>query len=261
MGFARVRGAVRGGSLVCVLAAALAVPCVLFPSGARAFSNHESFSTPAVDGGGGGRYFTGSIADGYTCAVCHRGGPIPADVTILGIPPDGFVPGAVVNLTITVDNGNAAAFEIVSETGAGAGTLDVSPATCLADPTVTPVWSASPGNGRTVAGLDGCSTNNRLQLAWTAPPTAEPVWINFAVVGNDGGNGEPTDDGVYVYSYLLPPVGDGAESARVSAGCSTASGPGSLFGPAVLTLLLGLFARRRGSARCGSARCGSARRG
>jgi hypothetical protein len=231
-------------TLTRVLAVA-ALGVTALPSAAFAFSNHTSFAEPAENGGGGERYFTGSVRDGYTCAVCHRGGPIPADVTIAGIPEDGFVPGAVVNLTITVDNGNGAAFEIVSQTGSGVGTLAVTPEDCLAAPTVTAVWSASPGNGRTVAGLDGCSTNNRLQVAWTAPATIDPVWINFVVVGNAGGNGEPTEDGVYVYSYLLPAVGDGADSARVSGTCATARGPGSLVAPAFLTLLLGLLARRR----------------
>ena len=54
-------------------------------SSAAAFSDPELFSAPAEQGGGGGRQFTGSRLDGFTCSVCHSGGAEP-DVVIEGLP-------------------------------------------------------------------------------------------------------------------------------------------------------------------------------
>src|SRR5207244_2345573 len=52
---------------------------------ARAFSDVEGFGKPVEQGGGGGRWFTGSATDGFTCGVCHRGGHSP-DLNIFGLP-------------------------------------------------------------------------------------------------------------------------------------------------------------------------------
>lgn len=59
---------------------------------ARAFGDYELFFADPVDGGAGGRWFTGSPADGYTCSVCHEGGrqwPVQVD----GLPTgQGYLP-------------------------------------------------------------------------------------------------------------------------------------------------------------------------
>jgi len=76
---------VAGAPLVALLIA-------LAPSAVRAYSDGASFDAPALTGGGGGRHFTGSSADGYSCAVCHGAVSAPAP-TIDGLPTGGFESG------------------------------------------------------------------------------------------------------------------------------------------------------------------------
>jgi len=38
-----------------------------------AFSDVSLYTAPVTEGGGAGRFFTGSRVDGYACSVCHRG--------------------------------------------------------------------------------------------------------------------------------------------------------------------------------------------
>src|SRR5262245_23122316 len=60
--------------LVRWLAIVVACGCLLgFVDDARAFSDPTIYGKyPSQKlGGGGGRYFTGSPADGYSCSVCH----------------------------------------------------------------------------------------------------------------------------------------------------------------------------------------------
>lgn len=59
---------------------------------AYAHSDPELFGADVAEGGSGGRYFTDSRADGFSCAVCH-GAREARDVEVFGWP-DTFVPGA-----------------------------------------------------------------------------------------------------------------------------------------------------------------------
>jgi hypothetical protein len=59
------------------------------------------FAMPVSGGGGGGRYFTGSRVDGYSCSVCHTGGTEPT-VVIDGIP-DKLVTGERYQLVVHWD--------------------------------------------------------------------------------------------------------------------------------------------------------------
>lgn len=74
------------------------VLCAWLGSGQRAaaFLRSDEFSADptAQLGGGGGRYFTGSPADGFDCSVCHTSNP-PYSFPIeqKGLPIDGYVPG------------------------------------------------------------------------------------------------------------------------------------------------------------------------
>jgi len=66
---------------------------------AHAFRNPDFFADPATGGGGGGKYFTVSRAEGYGCAVCHtRGDLVP--VQVQNLPLTGFVPGERYRITI-----------------------------------------------------------------------------------------------------------------------------------------------------------------
>src|SRR5690348_3551226 len=65
----------------------------------QAFSDPSSFSKAANEGGGGGRYFSGSPLDGYTCSVCHRGGTAP-EVNVSGVPLNGYTPGMAYEIKV-----------------------------------------------------------------------------------------------------------------------------------------------------------------
>ena len=54
-------------------------------SPAAAYSDHNLYEVPAIEGGADSRYFTGSKADGYSCSVCHTGGTSD-DFTVEGLP-------------------------------------------------------------------------------------------------------------------------------------------------------------------------------
>jgi hypothetical protein len=43
------------------------------------------FNDPAAQGGGGGRWFTSSVADGFDCAACHKDSPAVTRITVLGL--------------------------------------------------------------------------------------------------------------------------------------------------------------------------------
>ena len=58
---------------------------MLAPAVASAHSDRALFDDPAIAGGAGGRYFTGSRLDGYACNVCHTGATTD-DFTIEALP-------------------------------------------------------------------------------------------------------------------------------------------------------------------------------
>ncbi|MBK9033263.1 MAG: hypothetical protein IPL61_18655 [Myxococcales bacterium] len=66
-------------------AALIALVLAVAPTAALGFSEPERYAEPAIDGGGGGRYFTGAPPDGLSCSVCHGGGDTP-EVKIAGLP-------------------------------------------------------------------------------------------------------------------------------------------------------------------------------
>jgi hypothetical protein len=73
----------------------LAVLCLSISAGrsvAHAYADPLYFAKPAAEGGGEGRWFTGSPADGYGCGVCHT--PNQAEKLVVeGLPKNGYVPG------------------------------------------------------------------------------------------------------------------------------------------------------------------------
>jgi len=59
--------------LLCAIAAFWA--CTSASSSAHAYSAPEAYAEPPSAGGGGGRWFTGSPAEGLGCSVCHSAAP------------------------------------------------------------------------------------------------------------------------------------------------------------------------------------------
>lgn len=143
-----------------------------------AFSDPSTFVEPASMGGGGGRFFTGGPADGYSCAVCHSGPP-GLNLTVHGLP-QVYKPGFTYDLTVTWGAGIsdvAATLEIVDGAGRAAGELVVPPvqelrsgAQCFPGFSAAQVFPLRTvgGGQRQVLGAAACAAT-LIQARWTAP--------------------------------------------------------------------------------------------
>ena len=206
---------------------------------AHAFSDPSAFeSNPIDDGGGGGRWFTGSPADGYTCAVCHSGAKSP-ELLISGLPVDGYLPGATYEVIIDWPDGPGrvgANVEITDQNGAGVGTVQLPEGSArdpreLCDPLLLPDFPAASLNtvaarspqlpSRTVINVTACGAR-WLRFLWTA--TTEPrgqLWFSGAVVDPD--NMETVSgDGVNDFGRPIAQRGREAVASTVG-GCSVTS--------------------------------------
>jgi len=231
------------------LAAIFAIFAVSFiaPT-AHAFRTAAAFNTAARDGGGGSRHFTGSIGDGYTCAVCHRGGEVDP-VEIQGVPYDGYVPGGTYEIEILLPptpDATSLSMELTDMRGAKVGSLLV-PADLgeqdRCDDGTDATGSVTLPNDRTVIAMDACGAE-RVRAMWTAP--LEPpgaIWFHAVVVTADG-SGDPEGDGVQAIAQVIPVAGTSAEATRI--GSTACSATGSSPAPAApIALALGVLALRR----------------
>jgi hypothetical protein len=84
------------------LAISTLLVCAGAPSAASAFSSPEAFSDDADNGGGGGRWFSGSPAEGFGCSTCHVQAATQRDfpLTVIGLPP-AYLPGGQYEITLT----------------------------------------------------------------------------------------------------------------------------------------------------------------
>lgn len=246
------------------------------PAPALAFSHPLRFGTNPLDidptdvetmanqGGGGGRYFTGSVLDGYTCSVCHRAPEEPStamllpleDFEIEGWPEEGYDPGgADIELEVTLPDGatGAAALEVVTEAGAGAGTLALIapqlPADECPDADMMPVNAVrifDVPQSRQVAVSEACGIDRRLRARWTPPPeNIGPVWLNVAAVATADANGASTDDTVFTFALLTPPAGEAVVPGDARTECSVRPGRSGAAWLIPLVALGWLTARRR----------------
>jgi hypothetical protein len=250
----------RGSTLHQGIAIAFALGASLIPRAALAFSDSVSFALPPTAAGGGNRYFTGSPADGYTCKVCHSGGPEPA-LRVLGLPTSGYDAG--VSYEVVLDWSDAidkfsAALEFTDANGGVAGSVRLPPDAELlpaefCEPASAGVPAASLAaapNGRQVVSLPDCGAK-QLRLLWTAP-TADralgPIWFaGSAVVSN--GEGDPSGDGVTDFTRIIGPRASGNPLlSSTGAGCSAMPVKSTAGLWPGLTLLIGsslVRARRR----------------
>lgn len=228
------------------------------PTTAHAFGDHLTFGLPAVEGGGGGRHFTGSRRDGYTCAVCHvddvEAATVPS-IAVVGLPEDGYGLGESYVLTMELPTSpSSGAIEVTDRFGAGAGTLTVAEAPAAADLCTVEPMPGLPGvfvvpleARRTVAIADSCGVQ-RLRVTWQAPaePTG-PVFIHAVVVAGYG-RAESYDDATAVLERQIQPAGAALDGPRVGTACAAGApdGPGAPIGAALMALAL-LAARRRAS--------------
>jgi hypothetical protein len=228
------------------------------PARALAFSEPATFESDVAEGGGGGRFFTGSPADGYTCKVCHGGASSP-DVQISGLPLDGYIPGTAYEVTIDwpdeLEN-VALALELDDARGKAAGRLRLPPQDELFEPERCAPVAAGIGAGqlvdadeRTILEVPNCGAQ-RVRFLWVAPAEDHgAVWFAGSLVRADGMS-DVAGDGVTNFNGVLAsPSQSSADTRALSAGCSTARGAssrgGSLAASFVLITLLRVRRRRR----------------
>jgi hypothetical protein len=132
------------------IAASLVLGGLGQPGRARAFSEPLTYFDDPANGGGGGRWFTGSPAEGYGCSVCHTGAPGQPTYPfyVEGLPANGYVAGTAYDIRLAWPEFGAHAHdlravmgtpavsvvaEFVAENGTASGTLDIDPKHPTAD--------------------------------------------------------------------------------------------------------------------------------
>jgi len=217
-----------------------AVTALGLSSSAHAYSDQDRFALASEKGGGAGRYFTGSPADGFGCSVCHTGGTAPR-VQVRGLP-ENFVPGTTYDLELSWDNpmlSHSLNLEFVTEQGAAAGTLALPAETAIGavercdgkrdGEVATKLYAVG---ARQVLALADCGAS-LVRARWTAPQATE-VTFAAAIVRSDS-SAKPEGDGVAEISRTM--LADGV-SRTAEGGCATHDGKSStsLWLLALLTL-------------------------
>lgn len=229
-----------------------------WPARVLAFSDPATFESEVAEGGGGGRFFTGSPADGYTCKVCH-GGASSTDLQINGLPLNGYTPGTAYEITIDwpdeLDD-VALALELDDARGKAAGRLRLPPHDELLEPERCVPVGAGIAAGqlvdagdRTILEVPNCGAQ-RVRFLWVAPAQDHgAVWFAGSFVRADG-MGDVAGDGVTNFSGVLAsPSQSSADAHALSAGCSAARAASDRGGSlaASIALITGLRRRRRRS--------------
>jgi MYXO-CTERM domain-containing protein len=226
------------------------------PSQVLGFSGPAMYAAGALEGGGGGRFFTGSVLDGYGCSVCHTGGPKP-HVDIAGLPLDGYLPGATYDVQIRWANPelpHALTLEFVSSSGAPvqgialAEQASIPPAErCDQSSDAEPAAYLFPMGQRRILGMSDCGAA-AVRFRFTAPSDPE-VTLTLAMVQSDS-MGSPEGDGVLELRRTLERA-DLAARTATPGGCSVRNTAERDGAPsawlALATLALALRGRRRAS--------------
>jgi hypothetical protein len=209
--------------------APIVVACLALSTSAFAFSDPQAYADPADVGGGAGRWFTGSSADGYGCNVCHTGNP-GAPLEISGLPVDGFVAGKSYEVSVSwpASAPNLALIaEFTDEQRRGAGAIALPrPDTLkplelcgaeLAGQLPADVHDAD--GGRQLVSVIDCGAQ-KLRFQWTPPPLAAgPLWFNLGFVSSNQ-DATPSGDGVTLVRRVLHRAGEPLETRIVAQGCT-----------------------------------------
>lgn len=233
--------------------ALLVLVLALLSPPAHAFSDPTLFAAPAAEGGGNGRYFTGSPVDGLACGVCHQGGTAPA-LSITGLPGE-LEPRRRYEVSLVWDNAvasHALQLELVDAEGAHPDTellaLDALPSTsrCEGDESGEPAVYLTSVGPRRIVGVQDCGASE-LSFAFTAPDSSA-LYFALGMVASDG-SATASGDGVLELRTTLDQVG---QAASFSGGACSFQGAPPSGAPFFVFGLLGIgLARRR---RSGSAR-------
>jgi hypothetical protein len=235
----------------------LAVTCAawLLTGSAWAYSDPFRFVDTTESGGGAGRFFTGSTADGYGCEVCHEGAPLD-QLVVQGLPPQ-YMLGASYDIQVSwpaVMQKVTALVELTDDLGRGAGRVELAPPLSVAE-NCEPVAGGVPAaivlegdsfqlaNGRQIVAMQDCGAS-LLHWRWTAPSVdVGPVYFTGGVVWPDqrvNAFGDRTS------ALFLPmtAVTQPAYTSTLVAGCSIArAAPRSsrAHGPGTIAMPLGLL--------------------
>lgn len=179
-------------------------------STAHAYVAPGSFAESVMYGGGGTRYFTGSHADGYTCQVCHGGGPNP-QISLGGLPEDGYDPGQLYYITVDwpdVLPAIALNLEMTDAAGQRFGDLQpISPALltpadlCSYAPPADLVEAVDLSDGRRILTMAKCG-QRQVTVAWQAPLQAGTGWFSGSVVSADRKK-DVDGDGVANFTHVF----------------------------------------------------------
>ena len=235
-------GTLLAGMVVAILAGAA-------PRSTRAYSSFPDYVRAIDEGGGGGRLFTGTPADPYTCEVCHRGAEgAPLDVS--GLPIDGYEPGQTYEITLRwpeTEEHVALMAEFTDPAGLPTGTTARLPYDewapgefCENDFPAADICLAGEGAGccldldpmqdacsfpeqRSVLWVPDCRSHFA-RLRWRAPLEtsaggAGDVWFSAAMVTSDIQN-NALGDGVTLARKRLHRMGAGTLRQAASGNCS-----------------------------------------
>jgi hypothetical protein len=262
-----------------LLCAAFGLVCsALRPPAAEAYSNFNDYTRSIQEGGGGGRLFTGTPADGYGCDVCHKGAE-GANLDVVGLPTSGYVPGQSYEVALiwpATTPHVALMAEITDASGRPSGTTAlVSYASwqegerCASGgfPAADVCRSAGAGSGccrdlepnrdacsfpgeRSVLWVGDCGSRFA-RFVWTAPSAVSgDLWFSTEMVTSDVQN-DALGDGVTSVRMRMPPAGAGPEVSSAIGSCRAAPSLGgqSLSSMPTWMLALILLRRRRSRAR------------
>ncbi len=203
--------------------------CCIPQAHARAFSDPIAYADPVDVGGGAGRWFTGSSADGFACNVCHTG-QAGVDLVVSGLPVEGYVPGRGYEVSVTWPlfvKDLALIAEFTNEDRSGAGTLELPRADALKQPELcsaeeggeSPAAIHEAGDQRQLVSVVDCGAK-LVRFRWTSPlMAASPIWFNLGFVVSNA-DATPAGDGVTLIARPLTSAGTPLEADEVATGCS-----------------------------------------
>ena len=186
----------------------------------HAYRNPERFAASVDDGGGGGKYFTLSRAEGYGCAVCHTQGT-PAPVTVLNAPTAGYIPGATYRMTIDWPDDMASValnVEMTDDVGEPFGQLiaanpatlvaaDLCPQSDVSEPATAAQTVETDALGRRVLLIAECG-QAQTSFDWIAPATNAHGYFSTSIIfSNRDGKlaGDSVVDIVEPFASQAPP--------------------------------------------------------
>ena len=235
---------------VALFAAGLVLQLMAAAPRAHAYSSFADYARPIEEGGGGGKFFTGTPADGYTCDVCHSGAP-GAKLDVLGLPSAGYVPGHTYQIALQWPESPdaiphvALMVELTDTNGATAGTTSLVPYAewtdqekCAQDAfPAADVCRAGvePGCCRDIDPTrDACSFPGERHMFWmlecgaraarfnwTAPTNPADVWFSASLLSSNTNN-DAAGDGVTLTRYRLRPLTSSAARDGALGQCQAA---------------------------------------